>query len=129
MKAQIKLENNFMNQEIAREIRDRNRDEENLLQVSFSDDLSAIILEGEKIWIPEKELLTDELSIEGNIKEIGKRYEITPKDRGKTVNLHLDVDLVAELEQIKSHVKNKTQHDLLLEFFKRGLDQYKKEKE
>lgn len=65
--------------------------------------------------------------IEGQTKETEKGYEVRPKDKGKTINLHLDAELVAELNEIKNHVMSKTQHDIILDLFKKGLDQYNKE--
>lgn len=84
-------------------------------------------MEGDQIYLPDRRMLTQDVSVEGQLKEKGKGYEIIPKDKGKTVNLHLDSELVAELEQIKLHFHHKTQHDVLLELFKKGIDQYKTE--
>lgn len=125
MKVKLTLVNNPTNQEKGRIIRDANRDMGVPLHISFSDDLSKIVIEGEHIFLPKKSMLTDEILIDGQLKEKGRGYEIISKDKGKTVNLHLDSELAAELEQIKLHFQHKTQHDVLLELFKKGLDQYK----
>ncbi len=127
MKAKLSLKNTLPNQEKGRQIRDANRNLEPALHISFSEDLAEIIIEGRQIVLPDKAMLTKDIVVEGQLKDKGKGYEILPKDRGKTVNLHLDSELVAELDQIRQHFHNKTQHDLLLELFKKGLDQYKVE--
>ncbi|MCM3587546.1 hypothetical protein M3182_17560 [Mesobacillus maritimus] len=127
MKAKIKLENNVPNQENARKIREANRKANNMIDISFKEDLTEIYFEGERILIPEKSMFTEDILVSGQVKEKDEVIEIFPKDKGKTVNLHLDADLVAELNEIKNHVASKTQHDIILELFKKGLDQYNKE--
>ncbi|MCM3671191.1 hypothetical protein M3181_19720 [Mesobacillus maritimus] len=127
MKAKIKLENNVPNQENARKIREANRNANNMIDISFKEDLTEIYFEGERILIPEKSMFTEDILVSGQVKEKDEVIEIFPKDKGKTVNLHLDADLVAELNEIKNHVASKTQHDIILELFKKGLDQYNKE--
>jgi hypothetical protein len=128
MKAKIRLENNVPNQETARKIREANRDANNPIDISFKEDLTEIFFEGERIFIPEKAMFTEEMLVHGQVKEKADALEIIPKDKGKTVNLHLDADLVAELNEIKNHIVSKTQHDIILEIFKKGMDQYNKEK-
>jgi len=128
MKAKISLENNVPNQEIARKIREANRNANNPIDISFKEDLTEIFFEGERILIPEKAMFTEAMLVHGQVKEKAETLEISPKDKGKTVNLHLDADLVAELNEIKNHIVSKTQHDLILEIFKKGMDQYYKEK-
>jgi len=127
VKAKIKLENNVPNQENARKIREANRKANNMIDISFKEDLTEIYFEGERILIPEKSMFTEDILVSGQVKEKDEVIEIFPKDKGKTVNLHLDADLVAELNEIKNHVASKTQHDIILELFKKGLDQYNKE--
>lgn len=121
------MPNTLENQHIARQLRDANRQADNTLHVSFDADLKYIILKGNQIVVPDKHVFSDEMNIEGELKKKGKGYLIQPKDKGKTVNLHLDSELVSELEEIKRHVQSKTQHDLLLTVFKKGLAQYKSE--
>ncbi|SEM70393.1 hypothetical protein SAMN05192533_10523 [Mesobacillus persicus] len=128
MKAKIRLENTVANQELARKIREANRLAENTIDISFKDDLSEIFFEGERIVIPEKSWFEESMLVKGQAKEKDKGIEIFPQDKGKTVNLHLDAELVSELNEIKNHTMSKTQHDLILELFKKGLDQYNKEK-
>jgi len=128
MKAKIRLENNVPNQETARKIREANREANNPIEISFKEDLTEIVFEGERILIPEKTMFTEEMLVHGQVKEKADTIEIAPKDKGKTVNLHLDADLVAELNEIKNHIVSKTQHDIILEIFKKGMDQYNKEK-
>ncbi|KAB7705590.1 hypothetical protein F9802_13720 [Bacillus aerolatus] len=127
MKAKIQLTNNVQNQEIARKIKQSNQGKNNLLDISFEKDLSKIFFEGEYIWIPDKSWFSNDMLIEGYAKEDDDGYEIRPKDKGKTINLHLDAELVAELNEIRNHVMSKTQHDIILDLFKKGLDQYNKE--
>ncbi|HZG72231.1 MAG TPA: hypothetical protein VEY51_11920 [Chondromyces sp.] len=127
MEAKIRLKNTTMNQEIARKIKEANREAGNALDISFKKDLTEIFFEGEQIIIPEKSWFSDDMLVKGQAKERNNGIEIVPKDRGKTVNLHLDAELVSELNEIKNHVTSKTQHDIILELFKKGLDQYNKE--
>ncbi|MEK4030608.1 hypothetical protein MKZ02_19020 [Pseudobacillus sp. FSL P4-0506] len=127
MKAKISLLNTVQNQEIARKIKQANQAANNTLDISFEKDLSKIFFEGDFIFIPDKSWLSDDMVIEGQTKETEKGYEVRPKDKGKTINLHLDAELVAELNEIKNHVMSKTQHDIILDLFKKGLDQYNKE--
>lgn len=115
------------NQEIARKIREANRNANNPIDISFKEDLTEIFFEGERILIPEKAMFTEAMLVHGQVKEKAETLEISPKDKGKTVNLHLDADLVAELNEIKNHIVSKTQHDIILEIFKKGMDQYNKE--
>ncbi|KIL73208.1 hypothetical protein [Bacillus badius] len=128
MKAKIKLTNTVPNQEIARKIKRANQAINNVLDISFAKDLSAIFFEGEIIVIPEKAWFSDSVILEGQAKETDNGYEIRPKDKGKTINLHLDAELVAELNEIRQHVMSKTQHEIILDLFKKGLEQYNKEK-
>lgn len=127
MRAKIAIKNNPNNQKIARHIRDANRKKDNDIDISFTDDLKEIIFEGDFIWIPQKDWFEEEMLLEGQVKKKKKGLEIVPKDKGKTINLHLDAELVAELNEIRNHVMSKTQHDIVLDLFKRGLDQYNKE--
>lgn len=127
MKALIELENTVPNQEIARKIKQANKEADNILTISFAKDLSKIFFEGEYILIPDKSWFSNKLLVEGYAKETELGYEIKPQDKGKTINLHLDAELVAELNEIKNHVMSKTQHDIILDLFKKGLDQYNKE--
>jgi hypothetical protein len=127
VKAKIRLENTVSNQDKARRIREANRKGENMLDISFKEDLTEIFIEGERILVPEKSLFHEEMLMSGTVKEKDGSIEILPQDKGKTVNLHLDAELVAELNEIKNHVMSKTQHDIILELFKKGLDQYNKE--
>ncbi|WP_338752983.1 hypothetical protein [Bacillus sp. FJAT-52991] len=128
MKVKIVLENTVPNQEIARKIKQANQQANHFLTISFEQDLSKIYFEGEVIILPDKSCFSEEMILEGFAKKTEQGYEIKPKDKGKTINLHLDANLVAELNEIKNHVISKTQHDIILDLFKKGLDQYNKEK-
>ncbi|WP_035101279.1 hypothetical protein [Aneurinibacillus terranovensis] len=125
----IEIKNTNENILIARKIRDENKNQNEKMKIHFSEDASKIIIEAEKIYIPDKRLLTDEMTINGVLHSRGKGVEIIAKEKGKTVNLHLDAELVKEIDNIRSYVKSKTQHDVLLELFKKGIEQYKKEQE
>ncbi|MFC0271818.1 hypothetical protein ACFFIX_10165 [Metabacillus herbersteinensis] len=127
MKAKIRLKNTISNQEIARKMREANREANNLIDISFKEDLSEIFFEGERILIPEKAWFDEDMLVKGQAKEKDSAIEILPQDIGKTINLHLDAELVAELNEIKNHIMSKTQHDIILDLFKKGLDQYNKE--
>ncbi|MGP7818179.1 hypothetical protein [Niallia sp. 01092] len=127
MKAKIKMKNTTKNQEIGRKIRDSNHKDGNLIEISFNSDLSEIFFEGEEISITQKEWFSNDMLVEGQLKEKENGYIILPKDKGKTINLYLDSELVKELNEIRRHVISKTQHDIVLEVFKKGLDHYKKE--
>ncbi len=125
MKVRIKIENTRDNQEKARLIRDANRDSEHPVTISFSKDAKEIFFHGEFIHIPNEHLFKHITLLEGQVKKRAGGYDIQPANKGKTVNLHLDAGLVAELNEIRQHVMSKTQHDIVLEIFKKGLDQYK----
>lgn len=128
MRVKIKMKNTLENQQIGRKIRYANREISNSVEINFEKDLSEFHIEGKFIWIPKKTWFSNKMLIEGQVKEKGDGIEIKPKERGKTINLHLDADLVSELNEIRKHVLGKTQHDLVLELFKKGMDQYNKEK-
>jgi hypothetical protein len=125
----IEIKNTNENILIARKIRDENKRAANQFSLRFSEDNSSIIMEGEKLVIPEKKLLIEEMQIHGILRPYGNGFEITDGEKGKTVNLHLDAELVKEINTIRSYVKSKTQHDVLLELFKKGLEQFKRENE
>jgi hypothetical protein len=125
VKAKILIQNTLENQEKARLIRNENRGSDHPVTISFSEDAAEIFFEGDLIRIPDSvpfELLT---IVEGQEKKRDDGYDIQPADKGKTVNLHLDAGLVAELNEIRQHVMSKTQHDIILEIFKKGLDHFK----
>ncbi|MMZ54317.1 hypothetical protein D1872_161360 [compost metagenome] len=123
----IEIKNTNNNILIARKIRDANKDSADGFNLKFTEDNSMIVMEGEKLTIPDKALLTGEMKVNGMIKPLSDGFEILDEEKGKTVNLHLDAELVKEINVIRSYVKSKTQHDVLLELFKKGLEQYKKE--
>lgn len=126
MKVIIKIPNTLENQEISRSIRNLNQFHQCDISVFFSEDLQTILLEGKTILIPDASIL-DRHDIEhtGQLKPGEPVYKLIPLAKGKTVNLYLDAALVKELEEIRNHVSDKTQHDLLLDIFKQGIKQYK----
>lgn len=128
MKANVRLKNNKENQAIARQIRDHNLHLENKVTISFEAGLSEILFSGEKILIPRAVWDKKLFIIDGEAREEKNNCVIEPSEKGKTVNLHLDAELVDELNKIKEHVLSKTQHEIVLDLFKKGLHQYKSEK-
>ncbi|MCI2253760.1 hypothetical protein L2D08_05215 [Domibacillus sp. PGB-M46] len=125
MKAKISIQNTRDNQEKARLIRDENRNSGHSLAISFSEDAKEIFFEGSMIQVPDRVAFGDITVLEGQVKKREGGFDVQQADKGKTVNLHLDAGLVAELNEIRQHVMSKTQHDIILEIFKKGLDHYK----
>ncbi|WP_146808084.1 hypothetical protein [Aneurinibacillus danicus] len=123
----IEIKNTNENILIARKIRDANKGSVDGFNLKFTEDNRTIVIEGEKLTIPDKALLTSEVKVNGILKPLANGFEILNEEKGKTVNLHLDAELVKEINVIRSYVKSKTQHDVLLELFKKGLEQFKKE--
>ncbi|TQK75261.1 hypothetical protein FB479_101873 [Brevibacillus sp. AG162] len=127
--AVITLENTVANQERSRQIRDLHKKKGQTLAIRFSEELTHIILEAPCLYIPDQEWLDEAIVIEGIVKKSAEYYELHPRTKGKTVNLHLDSELVAELELIRSLVSSKTQQEVLRELFVRGMRSYLAEKE
>ncbi|MED1918997.1 hypothetical protein ACFVS2_05975 [Brevibacillus sp. NPDC058079] len=127
--AVITLENTVANQERSRQIRDLHKKRGQTLAIRFSEELTHIILEAPCLYIPDQEWLGEAVVIEGIVKKSAEYYELHPRTKGKTVNLHLDSELVAELELIRSLVSSKTQQEVLRELFVRGMRSYLAEKE
>ncbi|MCP3762907.1 hypothetical protein NLX67_10960 [Domibacillus sp. A3M-37] len=125
MKAKINIQNTLDNQEKARLIRNENRSSGYPVTISFSEDAAEICFEGDLIRIPDSVPFDIIAVVDGQSKMRDGGYDIQPADKGKTVNLHLDAGLVAELNDIRQHVMSKTQHDIILEIFKKGLDHFK----
>lgn len=123
------LPNTTEYQEICREIRDLHKKRNQPLTIYFSEGLTHIHLEAACLLLPDKRALSKEAKIEGTVKKMAGHYEIVPREKGKTINLYLDSELVAELEQIRSHVASKTQHEVILDMFIRGLRAYQAEKQ
>lgn len=121
----LKLPNSLEYQELSRQIRDLNKSQQNDVTISFSEDLKKIVVEGETIFLPDDSALDEQAECSGEIKSRDQLVKIVPEDRGKTVNLHLDFHLAKELEEIRKHVSSKTQQDILLDIFKKGIQQYK----
>jgi hypothetical protein len=125
----IEIKNTNDNILIARKIRDQNKYQVDNFSLRFSEDNRMIIIEGSKLIVPDKKLLSDDIKTYGILHPRGEGFELLEEEKGKTVNLHLDAELVKEINTIRSYVKSKTQHEVLLEVFKRGLEQYRKEQE
>ncbi len=130
MRVSLTLDNTLDNQHVSRRIKESNREKNNDIAISFSNDLKKIVLEGESIYVPDAHVLErEDIRVSGEVKCHEGGCEITAKEKGKTVNLHLDSHLVEELDQIRKHVSSRTQHDLLLEIFIRGIKDIKSERE
>ncbi|ASJ54082.1 hypothetical protein BP422_11330 [Brevibacillus formosus] len=127
--AVITLENTVANQERSRQIRDLHKKKGQTLAIRFSEELTHIILEAPCLYIPDQEWLDEAVVFEGIVKKSTEYYELHPRTKGKTVNLHLDSELVAELELIRSLVSSKTQQEVLRELFVRGMRSYLAETE
>ncbi|GED57963.1 hypothetical protein ABER61_19435 [Brevibacillus formosus] len=127
--AVITLENTVANQERSRQIRDLHKKKGQTLAIRFSEELTHIILEAPCLYIPDQEWLDEAVGFEGIVKKSTEYYELHPRTKGKTVNLHLDSELAAELELIRSLVSSKTQQEVLRELFVRGMRSYLAEKE
>ncbi|HZG15216.1 MAG TPA: hypothetical protein VE710_09370 [Candidatus Bathyarchaeia archaeon] len=128
-KVVLTLPNTAEYQMICRDIRDLHKKRNQPLTIRFSEGLTHIQLEAPLLYIPDKRALGREAKIEGTVKKMAGHYEIHPREKGKTIHLFLDSELVTELEQIRSHVKKKTQHDVILDMFIRGLRAYQAEQE
>lgn len=125
----ITFANTVENQAICRQIRRFHKELNQPLTITVTDCATQIYLEAAILYIPDKKLLPRDAIITGLVKKTATQYEIHPRAKSKTINLHLDSELVAELEQIRQHVQSKTQHDVILEMFVRGLRAYKEDKE
>jgi len=127
--ATITLENTVHNQEISRQIRDFHKKKGQPLTIRFSEELTHIILEAPCLYLPHADHLDQIAVFEGHLRKCPHHCEVHPRSKGKTVNLHLDSELVAELEQIRSLVSSKTQQEVIREMFIRGMRSYLAEKD
>lgn len=127
--AVITLENTLANQERSRSIRDLHKKRGQPLAIRFSEELTHIILEAPCLYLPGPDLLDGQTVIDGQLRRGTSCYELHPKSKGKTVNLHLDSELVAELEQIRTRVNSKTQSEVIRELLIRGMRSYLAEEE
>jgi hypothetical protein len=127
--ATITFVNTADNQELCRQIRDFHKKKGQPLNIRFDEGLTHIILEAPCLYVPEQKTLGKDAVVNGSVKKCTGHYEIHPRGKGKTINLRLDSELVAELEQIRAHVASKTQHEVILEMFIRGMRAFKAEQE
>ncbi|MGN7470412.1 hypothetical protein [Brevibacillus sp. SAFN-007a] len=127
--AVIMLENTVDNQELSRQIRDFHKKKGQPLAIRFSEALTHIILEAPCLYLPDPTQLDPRAILDGHIRQTAGHGEVHPRSKGKTVNLHLDSELVAELEQIRALVSSKTQQEVVRELFVRGMRAYLAEKE
>jgi hypothetical protein len=127
--ASITLVNTRENQELCRHIRDLHKKKKQPLTIRFSEGLTHIVLEADCLYLPDQHQLGRDTVIDGYVKKCSRHYEIHPRGKGKTINLHLDSELVAELEQIRTRVTSKTQHEVILELFIRGIRAFQAEQE
>ncbi|MED4780901.1 hypothetical protein [Brevibacillus choshinensis] len=127
--AVITLENTITNQEISRSIRDLHKKKGQPLAIRFSEELTHIILEAPCLYVIDPNQFDDKTVIDGQLRHSSGCYELHPRSKGKTINLHLDSELVAELELIRSRVNSKTQSEVIRELFIRGMRSYLAEEE
>lgn len=125
--AVITLDNTAANQELSRTIRDFHKKKGQPLAIRFSEELTHIILEAPCLYIPKSQTLGNDAVIDGQLRTCQGHSEVHPRSKGKTINLHLDSELAAELELIRSRVSSKTQHEVILDMFVRGLRSYREE--
>jgi hypothetical protein len=125
----LMLPNTPENQALCRQIRDAHKKRSQPLTIRFDEGLTHIILEAPWLYVPDQRALGKDVQIRGQVRKMGAHYEIHPRVKGKTINLHLDSELVAELEQIRAHVASRTQHEVILEMFIRGMRAYQAEQE
>lgn len=122
--AVITMKNHRTNQEISRQIRDYHKKKGQPLAIRFSEELTHIILEAPCLFIPSPDLLDKEAVITGTLRSTHDHVEIVPVKSGETIHLYLDSELIAELEQIRSLVNDKTQDEVIQEMLMRGLRSY-----
>lgn len=123
------LPNTAENQAFCREIRDLHKKRNQPLTIHFSEGLTHIHLAAPCLYIQDKRILGKEAKIEGIVKKTTTHYEIHPHEKGKTINLYLDSELVAELEQIHAYVQKKTRQEVILDLFIRGMRAYQAEQQ
>jgi hypothetical protein len=127
--AAITMKNHLENQEISRQIRDFHKKKGQPLAIRFSEELTHIILEAPCLFIPSPSFLCTDAMITGTVRTFPNHTEIVPAKSGETINLYLNSELIAELEQIRSLVSHKTQDEVIQEMLMRGLRSYLSERE
>lgn len=125
--AVLTLQNNAVNQERSRQIRDYHKKKGQTLTIRFSEDLAHILLEAPCLFIPDPSLLGEGAVLDGWVKTCPDHLELYPQQEGTTIHLQLDSELMAELEQIRSLVSSKTQAEVIQEMLMRGLRSYQAE--
>ncbi|QSO49249.1 hypothetical protein [Alicyclobacillus mengziensis] len=136
--AEVTLLNTSDNIKLARQVRDLNQKKDASVEVRFSVDYREIHFSGEIIYLPQEVTLLKEFTIvEGELVTLRGESCILDRNRAKTVNVHLDSELVAEINAIRDYIalnKNRaknitsgegTQHEILLEMLRRGIDKMK----
>lgn len=135
---ELMLLNKPGNIQLARRIRDLNYKEDATIDVHFSDDYQQMYFSGELIYLPEDVIAHDDVTIlEGELVTLRGEYCVLDRNRPKTVNVHLDSELVTEINVIRDYIAlnksrlqdvNKgegTQHELLLQMLRRGINEMK----
>ncbi len=126
---------------LAREIRNLNDKKSSNIAIDFSEDNQRIHMNGEIIYIPNDiDLISERITISGEIIETGDCLCVIDAVRPKTVNVHLDSVLVGEINAIRDFIINNqerlssteikdtaTQHAILLAVLRRGVKQFKKD--
>ncbi len=138
--AGIVLENSGDGIKLARKIRNMNNEKSSMLSIEFLEDNRKIQLNGEVVYLPNEIDTKQECSdIIGEVIETEDCLCIIDIVRPKTVNVHLDSELVAEISAIqecflnkkanysKQKMKDATQHEVMLAVLRRGIHQFKKD--
>lgn len=135
--AEVSLLNTPKGLKLARQIRELNDREDASIEVCFSDDYQKVYFSGEIIYLPHEVLSYEGVTMsDGELVTLHGKSCILNRNRAKTVNVHLDSDLVAEINAIREYISlNKsriqditpegTQHEIILEMLRRGIDKMK----
>lgn len=139
--AAITLGNSKKGIKLAREIRNLNHKKSASLIIGFSENNQEIHINGEIIYLPPTLSVEDDcLEINGEVVKTQDNLCVIDMIRPKTVNVHLDSELVGEINAIREFILNNkemisnpeikdttTQHEILLAVLRRGVNQLKKD--
>jgi hypothetical protein len=139
--AAITLENTKKSIKLAREIRNLNNKKSSTLVIDFTEDNQKIHINGEIVYLPITfQIENDCLEVHGEVMNTQECLCIVDMVRPKTVNVHLDSELVGEINAIREFIFNNkdtisspeikdttTQHEVLLAALRRGVNQIKKD--
>lgn|GEM_PF-6350360 len=132
--AEVILRNTPKNLKLSRQIRDLNQSEDASIDIHFSDDYQQVYFSGELIYLPHQVVSEGDFAVSnGELVTLRGKYCVLNRNRAKTVNVHLDSDLVAEINAIRDYISlhkslitpEGTQHEIILEMLRRGIDKMK----